>query len=305
MARCLISFGANIGDARATVSTAAKMLRDGLVAGDRLELSHLYQTPPVGGPSGQPPFVNAVAAIQTQCNPWELWHLLRSIEQQLGRERIRRWEARRIDLDILLYEDLRIWTGQLKIPHPRMCMRRFILLPAMDVAADWLDPVSQLTIAQLANQVSSGKGTIILVSSSENHPQTILQEASRAALARWIPSDQLDHRATIEDAQRAVSWIEFEQFFQSMCAGDQNPFCPAKLLFFLMPHDDSVAWEDQHRELAIDLRLRECPVGYSVTMPHLFGPRYLLATNDQAWATHELVAALDAMDCPVERLTAK
>jgi len=329
MARCLISFGANLGNAQATVLAACEQLRQLLPPGDQVHLSRLYQTPPVGGPSGQPPFVNAVAALDTSLNPWEVWHRIRTVEQQMGRQRIRRWEARKIDLDILLYEDLRIWTGQLKIPHPRMCMRRFILLPALDVAADWLDPVTEWTVEQLASQVSSGKGTLVLVADSDMKPEVILEEVSRASHARWIPTEQLALGSPMDDSQRAVSWISTEEFFGNW-ERSLHPSCGqsstrlTKLWFFLKPSDSSDSWEDRYRELAMRLRLASgtsdamASPGKATAFEHqprpqlppsslpsilpAGGPRYLLATCDPGWAVHELVAALDAMDCPVESL---
>lgn len=340
MARCLISFGANLGDARRTVSLAGDLLRDTLPAGDQMQMSRHFQTPSVGGPAGQPPFINAVAALVTRLGPWEVWHLIRSIEHQLGRQRIRRWEARKIDLDVLLYEDVRIWTSQLKIPHPRMCMRRFILLPAMDVAADWRDPVSQWTIQQLASQVSSGKGTLLLIAGQDFQPDSLLKDVAQASHSRLLPSEQIPPGTRWDDDQRAVGFLQTDEFFSNWSSEstdspeDKAQLGPAKLKFFLQSSDPSIPWEDQYRELAIRLRLCErraasshppagerprnpSPVvlssGSTQSIEKLAddrcdetawnGPRYLLGTHDRAWAVHEIVSALDAMDCPVEPLT--
>ncbi len=144
MARCLISFGANLGVPAITIGQAAQQIQQ--LLGQRLQsfqLSRLVRTPAVGGPAGQPPFVNAVAALDvTECSAWDVWHIVREVEHALGRVRQERWEARRIDLDVLMFDDQRVWTPQFKLPHPRMVMRRFILQPAMDVAAEWIEPVS-------------------------------------------------------------------------------------------------------------------------------------------------------------------
>jgi 2-amino-4-hydroxy-6-hydroxymethyldihydropteridine diphosphokinase len=301
MSRCLISFGANIGDACSSVQTAVGLLKDHLHPGDKIEISRLFQTPPVGGPAGQPPFINAVAALETGLDPWQVWNVIRNIEHQLGRQRIRRWEARRIDIDILLFEDKRIWTGQLKIPHPRMCMRRFILLPALDVAADWKDPVSQLTIRQLADNVARGKGSLILVGNPDLKPALALQEAARQALARWIPAEQLGV-APPDSRQRWVSCLDAAKFWSDRRENSQCSSPAAKLIFFWEPDWESAAWEDQHRNLAVRLRLAESENSSDESQWTLFGPRYLLATKDRQWASHEMLAALDAMDCPVEAL---
>jgi 2-amino-4-hydroxy-6-hydroxymethyldihydropteridine diphosphokinase len=301
MSQCLISFGANIGDARSSVRTAIGLLKDRLAPGDQIEVSRHYQTPPVGGPAGQPPFVNAVAAVRTNLDPWQVWNVIRGIEHQLGRQRIRRWEARRIDIDILLYDDHRIWTGQLKVPHPRMCMRRFILLPALDVAADWRDPVSQWTIGRLAENVAHGKGSLLLVGNPELKPGLALQEVARSALARWIPTGQLDS-AVPDDGQRWVGCMETADFWSGWLDGDRTAEPASKLIFFWEPDREAVAWEDQHRELAVRLRLSAEGDSIEDEASSLMGPRYLLATRDRHWACHEMLAALDAMDCPVEAL---
>jgi 2-amino-4-hydroxy-6-hydroxymethyldihydropteridine diphosphokinase len=260
MARCLVSLGANLGDAQATVRAASDLLRSLLADGDRLEMSRLFRTPPVGGPSGQPPFINAVAAINTSLTPWEVWSRIRQVEHHMGRQRIRRWEARKIDLDILLYEDLRIWTRQLKIPHPRMCMRRFILLPALDVAADWIDPVTQWSVEQLAGQLSIGRGSLVLVADREMQPEALLREVSRHSLASCFPAEQLTSGWPVDTSGRVISWIQPDDLYGSknpdlshLCDGKSQGL--AKLYFFLKSLDPQLFWEDHYRELASRLRL--------------------------------------------------
>jgi 2-amino-4-hydroxy-6-hydroxymethyldihydropteridine diphosphokinase len=292
MHRCLISFGANIGDAKSTVLYASQLLGQMLPSGDSVQLSRLYQTPPVGGPAGQSQFINAVAAIRTQLSPWEVWHVIRSIENQLGRERQRRWEARRIDLDILLYDDRLIWTPQLKIPHPRMCMRSFILKPALDVAADWLDPVSQMTIQQLNDNLA--------VDLSVEVPDYI-----------FASPDQLPLESVLAEAQRGDASIMSPQEIQLIKLNQLDTLVPAnatsqlcKILVVWVEAKEGSAWEDQHRLLAIKLRLSDS-VGQSAcminTLPFI-GPRYLLATSDHSWAAHEIRAAFEAMHCEIHPL---
>lgn len=292
MHRCLISFGANIGDARSTVMYACQLLQQMLPAGDSVQLSRLYQTPPVGGPSGQSQFINAVAAIRTQLSPWEVWHVIRSIENQLGRERKRRWEARRIDLDILLYDDRLIWTPQLKIPHPRMCMRSFILKPALDVAADWLDPVSRMTLQQLnENLDSSASGEVAeyIFVSPESLP--LMSVVSKA----W-------HGQADVKSNTSFRLAKLEDLDELMQVTNGMSIC--KLLIVWVDVKEGSAWEDQHRSLAIKLRLSESlQAGRSdpSSLPFI-GPRYLLATSDQSWAVHEIEAALQAMHCEINPL---
>lgn len=315
MHRCLISFGANIGDAKATVLYAAKLLQEMLGKGDTVKLSRLYQTPPVGGPSGQSPFINAVAAVQTNLSPWEMWHVIRSIEQQLGRERQRRWEARRIDLDILLYDQQLIWTPQLKIPHPRMCMRQFILKPAIDVAGDWIDPASSMSIETLSKRLELGPSKLLLVGPSslplEETALTAIEDqgtVSRFNEARTEECRIEESRAGHQEKDRAsrhnrsiviANLGEFSAVFASASSSSLQQL--DRLAFVWVSSAEGSAWEDQHHDLAVQLRFCESnPRKPAIQHWSMNGPRYLLATNDLAWAAHEITAALDAMDCVVE-----
>lgn len=310
MHHCLISFGANIGDAKATVLYAAKLLQEMLGKGDSVKLSRLYQTPPIGGPSGQSPFINAVAAVHTSLSPWEVWHVIRSIEHQLGRERQRRWEARRIDLDILLYDKQLIWTPQLKIPHPRMCMRQFILKPAIDVAADWIDPASAMSIETLSMRLEAGPSRLLLVGPSSLPLEEIALKAiqDQGIVSRFDDSSAYVSRNVHRREEltcrpnRSVELTDLVQFSSAITSANKpNPKQLDRLAFVWVSSAEGSAWEDQHHDLAVQLRFCEPnPRRPAIQHWNINGPRYLLATSDIAWATHEISAALDAMDCVVE-----
>ncbi len=309
MARCLISFGANIGDAWATIQSAAARLREMLcvqskwsLSGDSaFQLSRSYRTPSVGGPTGQPPFINAVAAIETAATPWDVWHCIRTVEKEFGRERNLRWEARRIDLDILLYGEERIWTPHLKIPHPRMCMRRFILLPALDVARDWVDPVSGWTIDQLAANVRNGPSNFILISDQSSKAESLLAEVARRTGAEWRACSAGKSNSELSANSRWVSArTTLQQLRPAKIDETSGEWIDSKLLIFLAPRvpDADVAWEDYHHLLVKRMGLVASDSVQSIGQ----GPRYLLASDDPDWAVQELTAALEAMDCPIEAL---
>jgi 2-amino-4-hydroxy-6-hydroxymethyldihydropteridine diphosphokinase len=320
MAHCLISFGANIGNPLKTILAAAEQLQHILCRSDQpFQLSRCFRTPPVGGPSGQPPFVNAVAALTTCCSPWEVWHAIRHVEHELGRERNQRWEARRIDLDILIYGEQRIWTPHLKIPHPRMCMRRFILLPAMDVAPKWIDPVTGWTIEQLAENVRHGAGNFVLIAEPTGSASITLAEAARRTGAAWnTPAERQPHNYSecAPPLQRvdhqSGRWISLVE--RSLTSNSKNPLAglpDTKLVIVLAPTvtAEDVAWEDFHRHLVHRLNLQSLTTTDSIRTvesitkePIFSGPRYLLAADDSDWAMQEMIAALEAMDCPVEPL---
>ena len=128
-----VGLGANLGDREETIRAAVAELPD-VVA-----VSPLRETDPVGV-TDQPQFLNGVAALETELAPRELLDVLLAIERRLGRERRERWGPRTIDLDLLLYGDAVIDEDSLKIPHPRLHERRFVLEPLADLAPKLVVP---------------------------------------------------------------------------------------------------------------------------------------------------------------------
>jgi 2-amino-4-hydroxy-6-hydroxymethyldihydropteridine diphosphokinase len=96
-------------------------------------VSRLYRTPP-WGKTDQSCFYNACAAIDTILSPEQLLELCLNIERNMKRVRAERWGPRTIDIDILTYGDLRQKLDALEIPHPRMTVRGFVLMPLADIA---------------------------------------------------------------------------------------------------------------------------------------------------------------------------
>ncbi len=97
--------------------------------------SSIYQSQPLG-PQDQPDFLNAVLQITTEFSPQELLIALQTIEQQQGRQRTQHWGPRTLDLDILLFDDQIIDQADLKIPHPEMLNRAFVLVPLAEIAPE-------------------------------------------------------------------------------------------------------------------------------------------------------------------------
>jgi 2-amino-4-hydroxy-6-hydroxymethyldihydropteridine diphosphokinase len=124
MAICLVGLGSNLGDRTHYLMQALAALR--AAQGVRL-LGHstLVETPPVGGPPDQPPYLNAAALLDTALAPAELLARLQGIEAALGRTRGERWGPRTIDLDLLLYDEAVVDTPELTIPHPQLHQRAF------------------------------------------------------------------------------------------------------------------------------------------------------------------------------------
>lgn len=147
MHRALIGLGANLGDRAHTLDRA--VARVGELAGPVTACSRWHESLAVGGPAGQPAYLNGALVVDTALEPLALLDALQAIELELGRERLLRWDARTIDLDLLLYDDLRIETPRLTVPHPRFAVRRFVLGPAREVAPAMIDPATGWTVERL------------------------------------------------------------------------------------------------------------------------------------------------------------
>lgn len=126
-----IALGSNLGDREKNIEDAID--RIGKVEGTRIvRKSSLYETEPVGY-LDQGRFLNAAVRIESKLSPLELLKSLQEIEKDLGRVRDILWGPRTIDIDILLYDDLEMSLPELTIPHPRMEVRAFVLVPLRDV----------------------------------------------------------------------------------------------------------------------------------------------------------------------------
>ncbi len=150
MSKCAIALGSNLGESLNILENAISSLIN-IQGIDLITRSSWYQTKPIGPP--QPDYINGCIIIETNLNPEELLVKLLEIEQEFGRIRRIRWDARSLDLDIIFYENLIINTPQLEIPHPRMRERAFVLVPLTEIAPDWIDPITNLTIAQLLEKI--------------------------------------------------------------------------------------------------------------------------------------------------------
>jgi 2-amino-4-hydroxy-6-hydroxymethyldihydropteridine diphosphokinase len=129
--RAFIAFGANLGDA-VQAYAAAETAIDALPSTRVHARSSLYRSAPVGV-HGHPDYINAVLEVRTALAPRQLLDALLAIEQRHGRTRGGEVSPRTMDLDLLLFGDERIDSDSLKIPHPRMHLRAFVLLPLAEL----------------------------------------------------------------------------------------------------------------------------------------------------------------------------
>ncbi|MGI9534962.1 MAG: 2-amino-4-hydroxy-6-hydroxymethyldihydropteridine diphosphokinase [Thermodesulfobacteriota bacterium] len=120
-------------------------------------VSSFYETEPVGN-EDQPKFINAVAKVNTLLSPLTLLNSLKTIENQMGRERSERWGPRTIDLDILFYEDFVLESQELTIPHKHLHKRKFVLEPICEIEP-WLEhPVSKQSVSRLLKNLEDERG---------------------------------------------------------------------------------------------------------------------------------------------------
>lgn len=156
MAQALIGLGANLGDRAAALDAARRRLEatPGITV---LRVSRGRQTAAIGGPPGQPPYLNAAATLETSLSPAELLARLQAIEAELGRQRGVAWGPRTIDLDLLLFGDLVLDAPELTVPHPWMAVRRFVLEPAAEIAASWRHPRIGWTLDELLRHLNTSR----------------------------------------------------------------------------------------------------------------------------------------------------
>jgi 2-amino-4-hydroxy-6-hydroxymethyldihydropteridine diphosphokinase len=136
MAEAFVALGGNVGDVRATFDRAIAMFCDGAIV-RLVSRSSDYRTPP-WGVTDQPPFINAVIAVETSLGPHELFSRALAVERALGRDRRRerQWGPRTIDLDLIAYDDLELNDPDLTVPHFRLFERAFVLAPLAEIAPD-------------------------------------------------------------------------------------------------------------------------------------------------------------------------
>lgn len=151
-----VAIGANLGDRRATVTWAIEQLALDL---HHIRISRVIETEPVEVHEPQPPYFNAVVVGETNLSVDELFERLRGLERRRGRTRLTYHAARTLDLDLLFYGSLQLDTPGLTVPHPRFRQRRFVLEPLVEIAPDWVDPVTgQTATALLAALIEKEKG---------------------------------------------------------------------------------------------------------------------------------------------------
>jgi 2-amino-4-hydroxy-6-hydroxymethyldihydropteridine diphosphokinase len=286
VSQCVVSFGSNLGDRRDLIAAAARRIAecDLVAAGDELRTSRLFETPPIGGPGGQEPFLNAIGVFQTTAPARAVLDLLQELENVLGRERRRRWDARSIDLDVVLHGNLVGGATGLVVPHPRYTARQFVLEPACDVAAHFRDPRFGWTLRQLSDHLVGDVPSLALVTG---------RKQTRDALCRRL-ADQygIQVRQAGELEAPESRWVS--SFLPELPNRNDYPELPEG------------GWKGSPRLL---VRIHQTSGQGRWPAPHLMWPggwrwpEYRLEIDDLDWAVSELASALESMCCAAQPVT--
>jgi len=148
--------GSNKGNRFKNITSAIKYLKE-VEQLKILECSSLYETPPEGVREIQPNYLNMALKCKTNLTPYELLEVIESIEKKLGRKNKGKKASRTIDIDILIFGDTVLETKKLKIPHPQIVERGFVIHLLYELSPDLTHPESKLTVRDLL--MKDGKGS--------------------------------------------------------------------------------------------------------------------------------------------------
>lgn len=150
MHTALISAGSNQGNSQEILQGALRELQGSGLAIEKV--SSFYRTKPWGN-LNQPDFLNIAFTVTTALSPEDLLHLLLSVEQKFGRERLVHWGPRTLDLDLIDYAGCVRDSAFLTLPHPRVLQRAFVLVPAAEIAPHYRLTGSDLSVHEALQQL--------------------------------------------------------------------------------------------------------------------------------------------------------
>ncbi len=146
--RIAVGLGSSLGDRRAQLERAVAIL-DARPDTALIRASRWYRTPPMRGGTARGWFLNGVALFETSVEPIAFLDVCIALERRFGRRRARFWGDRTLDLDVLLADDQILDSPTLKLPHPAIARRAFVLRPLLEVWPHAIDPISGLAYRDL------------------------------------------------------------------------------------------------------------------------------------------------------------
>ena len=184
MTQALIAFGANMGDVHARLAEAKKRISDEA----KIELIAMAEPLVTAAVSGQrdenitddsdgrlAEYFNTVFLVETAFSAEELFQFTCRSENEMGRQRKQRWGPRTIDLDIVLYGQHIIDLPQLSVPHKRMSFRKFVIDPAVEVAPDFVDPISGVSVKRLSQRLHQSSRKILWMTGDRGAAKAIAE----------------------------------------------------------------------------------------------------------------------------------
>ncbi len=160
--RVFIGIGSNLGNRKVHYYEAIERVAK-LPVTRIVKESSLYESEPLG--DAKTWYVNGVIGVQTEFTPEQLLRRLKAIEQAMGRKKkaqTKRWTSRKIDLDILFFDNRVVDSPGLKIPHPELHNRRFVLLPLSELAPNLIHPFFGVTISRLLATLKDDKKVMLM-----------------------------------------------------------------------------------------------------------------------------------------------
>lgn len=151
-----LGLGTNQGDRPALLASARRLIAETI--GPIQSASSIHETA-AWGYTDQPDFLNQVVSCQTALIPTACLRAAQAVETRLGRQRLIHWGPRTIDVDLLYFADVLLDTPALRLPHPHIADRAFVLLPLAEIAPDLLDPRTGRTVTQMLSDLLASDGT--------------------------------------------------------------------------------------------------------------------------------------------------
>lgn len=247
MPRVLLALGSNLGDRAAILESAAAAISE-LPAVRLIRASAWHSTRPIGGPAGQAEFLNGAVLVETELSPGDLLRELQLIEQRLGRERTERWAARTLDIDMLLYGDQIVDTQELRVPHPRMSFRPFVLAPAAEIASETLHPELEVSIGALWHHLQHAENEVAVCGGLFEDRYRLLDALLRVfsnidgTLIPVFPKNP--HRVReglrIHDGELAANVIELDRFQSQLKQSFAATALPKLQVYFHLPLNELI-----------------------------------------------------------------
>jgi 2-amino-4-hydroxy-6-hydroxymethyldihydropteridine diphosphokinase len=154
MSNCYLLLGTNQANRKNNLEKALEKIREKI--GKIIVSSSVYETE-AWGLEDQPDFLNQACIVSTTLTPVQILKTLKEIEKSMGRTETIKWGPRLIDIDIIYVDDLVMQTPELVVPHPGLYNRNFVLLPLIEIAGDFTDPVKKISLDEIYDSSTDTK----------------------------------------------------------------------------------------------------------------------------------------------------